>query len=256
VIDARAIVSPRARVDADVTVGPYAIIDGDVEIGAGTVVDAHVVIRGPTRIGRGNRFHAFSVIGGEPQDKKYAGEPTLLEIGNGNTIREHCTVNRGTAQGGGATRIGDDNWVMANVHIAHDCIIGNRTVMANNTALAGHVTIEDHVILGGFTAVHQFCRIGAYSFTAIAAAVTKDVPPYMMVAGNTASTHGLNREGLKRHGFTAGTIELLKRAYKILYRSGLTLSEAMEQLRGMAVDSVELQRLIDFVDASERGITR
>lgn len=255
-IDARAMVSPQASVDVGVSIGPYAIIESEVEIGAGTIIDAHVIIRGPTRIGRSNRFHSFSVIGGDPQDKKYAGERTLLEIGDRNTIREHCTINRGTAQGGGVTRMGDDNWVMANVHVAHDCALGNGIVIANNTALAGHVTIGDHVILGGFTAVHQFCRIGAYSFTAIASAVTKDIPPYMMVAGNTATTHGLNREGLKRHGFSVETIDLLKRAYKVLYRSGLTVAEALAQLRDMAANSVELQRLIDFVSTSDRGIAR
>jgi UDP-N-acetylglucosamine acyltransferase len=256
VIDARAIVSPHARVDAGASIGPWTVIEADVEIGSGSIIDSHAVVRGPTRMGRDNRIHSFSVIGGDPQDKKYAGERTVLEIGSGNTIREHCTINRGTAQGGGITRIGNDNWVMANVHIAHDCHIGNGTVMANNTALAGHVTVEDFVILGGFTAVHQFCRVGAYSFAAIASAITMDVPPYMMVAGNSAATHGLNREGLKRHGFNPETIELLKRAYRILYRSGLTLAEAMSQMRALADDSPALQRLIDFVSASERGITR
>jgi UDP-N-acetylglucosamine acyltransferase len=256
VIDSRAVISPEARIDAGVSIGPWCLIEGEVSIDAGTSVAAHVVIRGPTRIGRDNCIHAFSVIGGDPQDKKYGGETTRLEIGDRNTIREHCTINRGTVQGGGVTRLGNDNWIMANVHIAHDCLVGNGTVMANNTAVAGHVVIEDFAILGGFTAVHQFCRIGAYSFTAIASAVTKDVPPYVMMAGNSASAHGLNREGLKRHGFSGATIETLKRAYKVLYRSGLTLAEALAELEGMAASSPEVRCLIDFVAASTRGIAR
>lgn len=255
-IDARAIVSAQARIASDASVGPWSIIEGDVEIGEGTVIGPHVVVTGPTRIGRHNRIHPFCVIGGDPQDKKYGGEATLLEIGDHNTVREHTTINRGTVQGGGVTRLGNQNWIMANVHIAHDCTVGNHTVLANNTALGGHVIIEDFVILGGFTGVHQFCRIGAYSFAAIASVVTMDVPPYMMIAGNTASTHGLNREGLKRNGFSAETIETLKRAYRTLYRSNLTLAEALERLRELAARSPEVERLVQFVRASERGIVR
>jgi UDP-N-acetylglucosamine acyltransferase len=255
-IDTRAIISSSARLADNVSVGPWSIVGENVEIGSGTQIGSHVVIEGSTRIGSNNRIHPFCVVGGDPQDKKFSGEATRLEIGNGNTIREHCTINRGTAQGGGVTHIGNDNWIMANVHIAHDCQIGNGTVMANNTALAGHVSIEDFVILGGFTAVHQFCRIGAYSFAAIASAVTMDIPPYMMIAGNSASTHGLNREGLRRHGFEAETLEMLKRAYKILYRSGLTVGEALASMREMANGNAAVSRLIEFVAASERGIAR
>ena len=255
-IDARAIVSSGARIDDDVTVGPWCVIEGEVEIGAGTVLGSHVVIKGPTTIGRGNRIHPFCVIGGDPQDKKYGGEATRLEIGEGNTIREHTTINRGTVQGGAVTRLGDDNWIMANVHIAHDCSVGNHTVFANNSALAGHVAIEDHVILGGYAGVHQFCRVGAYSFAAIAAVIVKDVPPYMIVAGNTATARALNREGLKRHGFSARTIETLKRAYKILYRQNLTVADALLELKDLAAESEEVQRLVDFVAASERGVVR
>jgi UDP-N-acetylglucosamine acyltransferase len=257
VSNASVVIDPAARIAPDVEIGPGSMISGAVEIGAGCHLGPHVVIIGPTRIGRNNQFHAFSVIGGDPQDKKYAGEPdSRLEIGNDNTIREHCTINRGTAQGGGVTRLGDGNWIMANVHIAHDCQIGDQTVLANNVALAGHVTIDDYAILGGFTGVHQFCRVGAYSFAAIASIVVKDVPPYMMVSGNTASTHGLNREGLKRHGFSADTINQLKRAYKTLYRQNLGLAEAIGQLRGMATDCPEVARLVEFVSQSTRGIVR
>lgn len=255
-IDTRAIISPQARIEESVSIGPWCLVEGEVSIAAGTTVAPHAVIRGPTRIGRDNRIHSFCVIGGDPQDKKYGGEVTRLEIGDRNTIREHCTINRGTIQGSGITRLGNENWIMANVHVAHDCLIGNGVVMANNTAIAGHVVIEDHATLGGFTAVHQFCRIGAYSFTAIASAVTRDVPPYVMMAGNSASVHGLNREGLKRHGFSAEAVETLKRAYKILYRSGLALSEALAQLEEMAASSPEVRRLADFVAASTRGIAR
>ncbi|MGQ0657694.1 MAG: acyl-ACP--UDP-N-acetylglucosamine O-acyltransferase [Chromatiales bacterium] len=255
-IDARAMVSGEASIAPDVRVGPWSIIEGEVEIGAGSYIGPHVIIRGPTRIGCDNRIHPFCVIGGDPQDKKYGGEPTRLEIGDGNTLREHCTVNRGTVQGEGVTRMGNRNWIMANVHIAHDCHVGSHTVFANNCALAGHVTIEDHVILGGYAGVHQFCRVGAYSFAAIASVIVKDVPPYMMVAGNTATTHGLNREGLKRHGFNADAINALRRAYKILYRQNLTLADALLDLEELAAESPEVRRLVDFVTASERGIVR
>ncbi len=256
-IDASARIDPRARLGPDVDVGPGCIIGAGVEIGAGTRLGPCVVVQGPTRIGRGNRIHPFCVIGGDPQDKKYRDErDTRLEIGDGNTIREHCTINRGTVQGGGVTRIGDHNWIMANVHIAHDCQVGSHAVFANNTALAGHVTIEDYVILGGFTGVHQFCRVGAYSFAAIDSVIVKDVPPYLMVAGNTAQTRGLNREGLKRHGFSAETIQTLRQAYKILYRQHLPLSEAVAQLKTLNGGCAEVARLVDFVSQSTRGIVR
>ncbi len=255
-IDARAIVSREARIAADVSIGAWSLIEGEVEIGAGSIIASHTVIRGPTRVGRNNHIHPFCVIGGDPQDKKYSGEATRLDIGDGNTIREHCTVNRGTLQGGGVTRLGDGNWVMANVHVAHDCQIGSHTVLANNTALAGHVTIEDCAILGGYAGVHQFCRVGAYSFAAIASVIVKDVPPFVMVAGNTATAHGLNREGLKRHSFPAETVNALRRAYKILYRQQLTLAEALKDLEPLASEWPEVRRFADFVAASDRGIVR
>ena len=256
-IDAGARIDPGARLAGDVDIGPGCLIGAGVEIGAGTRIAPYVVIHGPTRMGRQNHIHSFCVIGGDPQDKKYQDERgTRLEIGDGNTIREHCTINRGTMQGGGVTRLGHHNWIMANVHIAHDCQVGNHAVFANNTALAGHVIIEDYVILGGFTGVHQFCHVGAYSFAAIASVIVKDVPPYLMVAGNTAETRGLNREGLKRHGFPAETIQTLRQAYKILYRQHLPLNEAVEQLKALNGGSAEVQRLVDFVCRSTRGIVR
>lgn len=234
------------------------MIGADVEIGDDTWVGPHVVIQGPTRIGRANRIYQFNSIGDNPQDKKYNGEreQSFLEIGDHNTIREYCTINRGTLQGGGVTRIGNHNWIMAYVHIAHDCIVGNYTVFANNASLAGHVVIEDYVILGGFTAVHQFCRIGAYSFTSIASMVVKDIPPYMMVSQTPARAYGLNREGLKRNGFSPTSINLLRQAYRILYRQNLTVTEAIQQLREFAPGSSEVNRLIEFVQQCTRGIIR
>lgn len=255
-IDPRAVIDPKATLAEDVSVGPYAVIGPDVEVGAGTTIGPHTVINGPARIGRNNRIFQFASLGDAPQDKKYAGEPTRLEIGDGNTIREFVTINRGTVQDQGVTRIGDDNWIMAYVHIAHDCVIGNHTIFANNASLAGHVRIEDHVILGGFTLVHQFCALGAYSFTAFSTGIAKDVPPYVMVSGHSAQPHGLNTEGLKRHGFGADTIHALKQAYKTLYRSKLTLQEAIEALRVQAADCAEVGVMVEFLEKQKRGIVR
>lgn len=255
-IDPRAVVDPAAQLAPDVTVGPYSIIGADVYIGAGTWIGPHVVIRGHTRIGEKNKIYQFASVGDDPQDKKYKGERTLLEIGDRNVIRESCTINRGTVQGGGVTRMGNDNWIMAYVHIAHDCIIGNDTILVNNASLAGHVTIEDHVILGGFSLVHQFCTVGAYAFTSMASGVAKDVPPYVRVAGHMAEPHGLNSEGLKRHGFTPETVTHLRRAYKIIYRSNLTVEKAVERLRELAQECHEVEHLAAFVEKSKRGIVR
>ncbi|MDV3238620.1 MAG: acyl-ACP--UDP-N-acetylglucosamine O-acyltransferase [Gammaproteobacteria bacterium] len=255
-IDPRAVIDPKAKLAEDVSVGPYAVIGPDVEIGAGTTVGPHAVINGPTRIGRNNRIFQFASLGDAPQDKKYAGEPTRLEIGDGNTIREFVTINRGTVQDQGVTRIGDDNWIMAYVHIAHDCVIGNHTIFANNASLAGHVRIEDYVILGGFTLVHQFCALGAHSFTAFSTGIAKDVPPYVMVSGHSAQPHGLNTEGLKRRGFSPETIAKLKQAYKTLYRSKLTLQEAIEALRAQATDCAEVGVMVEFLERQKRGIVR
>ena len=258
VIDPRAVIDPGVRIAAGVHVGPYSVIGPDVEIGEGTWIGPHVVLNGPTRIGCDNRIHQFCSLGDDPQDKKYRGEraETRLQIGDRNTIREYCTMNRGTVQGGGVTRIGDDNWIMAYVHVAHDCIIGNQTVFANGASLAGHVVVEDHAILGGFTLVHQFCRIGAYSFSAFSSTIAKDLPPYMMVSRESAKAHGLNREGLKRHGCNPKTIDLLRRAYRILYRENLSVAESLARLREMVEECPEVQRLVDFVAQSTRGIIR
>jgi UDP-N-acetylglucosamine acyltransferase len=255
-IDPRAVIDPKAELAESVSVGPYAVIGPDVQIGAGTTIGPHTVINGPTRIGRDNRIFQFASLGDAPQDKKYAGEPTRLEIGDGNTIREFVTINRGTVQDEGVTRIGDDNWIMAYVHIAHDCRIGSHTIFANNASLAGHVRVEDYVILGGFTLVHQFCALGAHSFTAFSTGIAKDVPPYVTVSGHSAQPHGLNTEGLKRRGFSADTIARLKQAYKTLYRSKLTLQEAIEALRAQAAECAEVGVMVEFLEKQTRGIVR
>ncbi|MEK7322371.1 MAG: acyl-ACP--UDP-N-acetylglucosamine O-acyltransferase [Pseudomonadota bacterium] len=255
-IDPRAIIDPKAELAADVHIGAFSIIGPEVVIGAGTWVGPHVVVNGPTRIGRDNKIFQFSSLGEMPQDKKYQGEPTLLEIGDRNVIREFCTLNRGTAQGGGVTRIGHDNWIMAYVHLAHDCLIGNQTIFANNASLAGHVVVEDQVILGGFTQVHQFCTLGAHSFTAFGSGIAKDVPPYVMVAGHPAAPHGLNVEGLRRRGFSSETIAQLRRAYKFLYRSNLILKDAIEQMRSLVEETPEVGEMIRFLEKSSRGIIR
>lgn len=255
-IDSRAIIHPRAELAADVEVGPYAVIGPDVVIGEGCWIGPHAIVNGPTRIGRNNKIFQFASVGEIPQDKKYQGEETFLEIGDGNVIREFCTINRGTVQGGGITRIGDDNWIMSYVHVAHDCQVGNHTVLANTASLAGHVTIEDYAILGGFSKVHQFCTLGAHCFTAFDSGIAKDVPPFVMVSGYSAAPHGLNVEGLKRRGFSAETIAQLRRAYKIIYRSNLTVKEAIEQLKTLAVDCPEVDLMVSCLEKSKRGIVR
>lgn len=256
-IDATAIIHPDAHLHSDVSVGPYSVIGADVSIDSGTVIASHVVINGPTKIGSNNEIFNFCSLGGDPQDKKFQGEnDSILEIGSGNTIREYVSINRGTGDGGGKTIIGDDNWIMAYVHIAHDCIVGNNIIFANNATLAGHVTIDDFAILGGFTGVHQFCRIGSYSFSAISSVIVKDVPPYVLVSGNTAKPSGLNREGLKRHGFDSDTINLLRKAYKVIYRDGLILKDALNVLSDMSSESDKVELMYSFIVASERGIVR
>ena len=255
-IDPRAAVDPKAKLAAGVSVGPYSVIGPDVEIGAGTVVGPHVVIQGPTRIGRDNRIHPFASLGGAPQDKKYAGEPTTLEVGDRNSIFEFVTLNRGTAQDKGATRIGNDNWLMAYVHVAHDCVLGDNIIMANNATLAGHVDIHDWAILGGFTKVHQFVRLGAHSFTGMNVDITRDVPPYVMESGTPVEPHGINSEGLKRRGFSADQMRNIKNAYRVLYRSELRLEEAVAQLRELGVSQPEVELMVKFLERSERSITR
>jgi UDP-N-acetylglucosamine acyltransferase len=256
VIHPTAIIDPAAKLGENVTVGAYSIIGADVEIGDGTWIGPHVVVRGATRIGRDNRVYQFASVGEDPQDKKYRGEQTFLEIGDGNLIREFCTINRGTVQGGGMTRIGNKNWIMAYCHIAHDCLIGNETVFANNASLAGHVEIDDFVILGGYSLVHQFCRLGAYSFAAFGAHINQDVPPFVMVSGQMASPHAINSEGMRRHGRTPEQIRELKRAFKTLYRSGLRLVEARAILDEQARTVADIATLVAFLDKSERGIIR
>ena len=255
-IDSRAVIHPSARLAPDVSVGPYSIIGADVEIGAGTWVGPHVVINGPTRIGRDNKIFQFASVGEAPQDKKYAGEPTRLEIGDRNVVREFVTISRGTVQDVGVTRVGNDNWIMAYVHIAHDCQVGNHVTFSNSASLAGHVHVQDHVILGGFTLVHQFCHIGAHCFTGMNSVISMDVPPYMMVSGHMAKPRGLNVEGLKRRGFSAEKLTALRRAYKVIYRSKLTLAQAIKQLKTMAGDTPEVAVMIEFLENATRGIVR
>jgi UDP-N-acetylglucosamine acyltransferase len=251
-----AIVEAGAKIGANVEIGPYTLVGANVEIGDNTVIGPHVVIKGHTRIGRDNRIFQFCSLGEIPQDKKYTGEPTRLEIGDRNTIREFCTFNLGTVQDRGATSIGDDNWLMAYVHIAHDCVVGNKTIFANGASLAGHVVVEDWVIFGGFSGVHQFCRIGAHVMTAASSLILQDVPPYVMAAGNSAQPYGIHVEGLKRRGFTAEAITALKRAYRTLYKSGLTLEEAKAKLAEDARTQPDIQRIVDFLGGSKRGIIR
>jgi len=256
-IHASAIVHPDATLDSDVSIGPFSIIGENVSIGSGSVIGSHVVIKGPTKIGPNNKIFHFCSIGEDPQDKKYIKEKnSMLEIGAGNTIREYVSINRGTDDGGGKTIIGDNNWIMAYVHVAHDCVVGNETVFANNVTLAGHVIIDDFVILGGFTGVHQFCRVGSYSFSAISSVIVKDVPPYVLVSGNSAKPSGLNREGLKRHGFDSDTINILRKAYKAIYRDGLILKDALKVLSELASESDKVEIMRAFIASSQRGIVR
>ncbi len=251
-----AIVHPAAQLGRGVVVGPYSIVGEHVEIGADTVIGPHVVVSGHTRIGRENRIFQFSSIGEQPQDKKYAGEPTRLEIGDRNTIREFCTFNCGTAQDAGVTRLGNDNWIMAYVHLAHDCQVGNQTIFANNAQLAGHVQVGDWAILGGFTGVHQFVRVGAHSFTAVGSVLLQDLPPFVMASGNPAVPRSINAEGLKRRGFSAATVAAVKRAYKTLYRGGMKLDEARACIEAESAAVPELELLAGFLAASGRGIIR
>lgn len=255
-IHSQAIVSSDAKVAEGAEVGPFSVIGDGVEIGEGTSIGPHVVVKGPTRIGRDNRIFQFASIGDDPQDKKYAGESTSLEIGDRNTIRECCTINRGTVQDEGVTRIGSDNWLMAYVHVAHDCQIGNHTILANSATLAGHVQLGDFAIMGGFTGVHQYCRIGAHSFLGMYAGITRDVPPFVMVSGRPAEPKGINLEGLKRQEFSAEQIKSIRNAYKVIYRSGLKLAEAVERLDEVVDDQPEIRPLVDFLRSSKRSIIR
>jgi UDP-N-acetylglucosamine acyltransferase len=255
-IDPRAVIDPEAELDEGVSVGPFSIIGAGVRIAAGTVVGPHVVIKGPTRIGRDNRIYQFASVGEDPQDMKYAGEPTRLEIGDRNVIREFATLHRGTVQDQGVTRIGNDNLLMAYIHVAHDCVLEDRIIMANAASLGGHVRIGYHAILGGFTKVHQFCRIGAHSFSGMGSAIGMDLPPYFMASGQPAKPHGINREGLSRRGFSGETIQQIKRAYKLIYHSNKRLQEAREGIDAMLNDTPELEILTEFLAHKGRGILR
>lgn len=255
-IHPQAIVDPSARLADDVEVGPWTLIGPEVEIGAGSRIASHVVIKGPTRIGVGNRIFQFATVGEECQDKKYRGEPTRLEIGDHNVIREGVTLHRGTVQDAGVTRLGSHNLLMAYVHVAHDCVVGDHVIMANNAALAGHVHVGDHAVLGGFTAVHQFCRIGPHAMCGAGSVVLKDVPAYVMASGNSAHPHGINLEGLRRRGFSAQALATLRRAYKAIYRQGLTVEQALAALAALAVEEPAVLPLIESLQTSSRGIIR
>jgi UDP-N-acetylglucosamine acyltransferase len=255
-IDSRAVVSPQAQIAADVEVGPFTVVGADVVIGAGTWIGPHVVITGPTRIGADNKIFQFASLGSAPQDKKYKGEPTRLEIGDRNVFRESGTVNRGTTHDKGVTRIGNDNLLMAYSHVAHDCSLGDQIVMANCSTLGGHVEIGDWVIMGGLSAVHQFTKVGAHAFIAHNGAVTRDVPPYVMAVGRPAEPHSVNAEGLKRRGFTPEQVLNIRRAYRVLYRSGLKLKAALEELEKAAATQAEIRPFVEFIKRSERSIVR
>ena len=255
-IHPQAIVDPAAKIADDVEIGPWCVIGPNVSIGSGTVIKPNVMVSGHTTIGRNNTIYPFNSIGDAPQDKKYADEPTQLIIGDDNMIREFCTINRGTVQDDGITEIGNNNWIMAYVHIAHDCKIGNNTIMANNASLAGHVKVGDWAILSGFTQIHQFCHIGDHAFISFSSLVNRSVPPYVTVSPDKSRPRGVNTEGLRRRGFTPEQVQNVRRAYRILYRSGLSLEEARDQLEAMSAEQEELRILVDFIDHADRSIIR
>lgn len=255
-IHSSAVIDPSAEIADDVSIGPYSIIGADVKIGSGSVIESHVVIKGPTTLGSDNHIFQFASVGERPQDLKYKDEPTQLVMGDGNTIREYATLHRGTVDDDGITRVGSDNLFMISSHVAHDCHIGNNVILANSASLAGHVHVGDHAILGGFTTVHQFTRIGAHCFTGFASAIDRDVPPFFTVAGNRARAFGINKEGLKRRGFSAEAIRALQQAFKILVKSKSSHKEAIEKAEQYASDFVEVRQLLDFIAASERGWIR
>lgn len=255
-IDERAMIHPKAKIAAGVTVGPGTVIGADVEIGENTWIGPHVVIEGPTTIGKNNKIFQFASVGDEPQDITYKGEPTRLEIGDNNVIREYCMISRGTVKGGGLTRVGDNNFFMAYSHIGHDCMIGSHIIMVNHAALSGHVIVNDYAIIGPYAAVHQFCHVGAYAFIARATYVTKDVLPYVMIAGHNTSAFGINTVGLRRRGFSSAAIDCLRRAYKVIFRKGLTVQQALTELEVMQQECPEIIPLIDGLNQSTRGIVR
>ncbi|KTC86104.1 MULTISPECIES: acyl-ACP--UDP-N-acetylglucosamine O-acyltransferase [Legionella] len=255
-IDERAMIHPTAKLAAGVSIGPGSVIGAGVEIGEGTWIGPHVVIQGPTVIGKNNKIFQFASVGDEPQDITYKGEPTRLEIGDNNIIREYCMISRGTVKGGGITRIGNQNYLMAYAHIGHDCVVGNNVTMINYSALSGHVIVHDFAIIGAYAAIHQFCHVGAYAFIARATYINKDVLPYVMIAGHTTSACGLNTVGLRRRGFSVSAVEQLRRAYKIIFRKGLTVQQAVAELELMQNDCPEVILMIDALNESTRGIVR
>lgn len=255
-IDSKAVVDSNAEIADTVSIGPFSVIGGDVEIESGTVIGPHVVIKGPTSIGRDNQIFQFASIGEDPQDRKYAHEVTRLQIGDRNSIREFCTIHRGTKQDRGVTAIGNDNLFMAYTHVAHDCVIGNHVIMANGASLAGHVHIDDHAILGGFTLVHQFTQIGQLSFSAMGSAITQDIPPFVMVGGRPTRPHGINSVGMERNGCSPEVIRLIRKAYKILYKSNLKLEDAIEEMEDIAGECEELSNMVSFLRNVTRGILR
>ncbi len=255
-IDSTAIVDSKAELAEDVSVGPFSVIGAGVKVGAGTVIGSHVVIKGPTTIGKDNRIYQFTSIGEDPQDKKYAAEITYLEIGDRNTIREYTSMHRGTKQDRSLTKIGNDNLFMAYTHVAHDCVIGNHVIMANGASLAGHVHLHSHAILGGFTLVHQFTQIGQYSFAAMGSAITQDIPPFVMVGGKPTRPHGINSVGMERNGISPEDIRLIRKAYKIIYKTNLRLEDAIDQMEDLAGESKELSDMVSFLRNVNRGILR
>lgn len=255
-ISEHAIIDPAARIAEGVSIGPGTIIGPDVTIGEGTWIGPHVVIQGPTVIGKHNKIFQFASVGDEPQDITYKGEPTRLEIGDRNIIREYCMISRGTVKGGGLTTVGDNNFFMAYTHIGHDCVVGNHVIMVNYSALSGHVVIEDYTNVGAYAAIHQFCHVGAYAFIARATYVTKDVLPYVMIAGHTTSACGINTVGLRRRGFSSLVIDELRRAYKIIFRKGLTVQQAITELNALAVNCQEIHMMINALNQATRGIVR
>jgi UDP-N-acetylglucosamine acyltransferase len=251
-----AIIDPAALVDEGVDIGTFSIVGAGVEIGAGTRVGPHVVLKGPTRIGKDNQIFQFSSVGEDPQDKKYHGEVTRLEIGDRNVIREYCTIHRGTVQDQAVTHIGSDNLFMAYTHVAHDCVIGNHVIMANAASLAGHVHMADHVILGGFSLVHQFCKLGVHSFSAMGSVISRDIPPYVMVGGRPTRPHGINSVGLERKGYDADALRAIRKAYKLIYKSGLTLEDAIKSLDETAPETPAVSVMAEFLKNTERSIIR
>ena len=255
-IHSTAIIDPSAELADDVIVGPFSVVGAGVRIDSGSILGSHVLVKGPTSIGKNNRIFQFSSVGENTQDMKYRGEPTRLEIGDRNIIREYCTIHRGTVQDKWLTKIGNDNLFMAYTHVAHDCVVGNHVIMANAASIAGHVLVEDFAILGGFTLVHQFCKIGRYSFSAMGSIISRDIPPYVLVGGQPTKPHGINAVGLERQGFSQDAIRQIKKAYKVVYKSGLKLEEAISTLEEMTGDTPEVESLVNFLKQTQRSILR